>query len=315
MGKRQSNVVKRKSILPLIISIILVSLLLIVSITYLSVKKIHSYLITSPTISALENSWKSYDYFTVHKLSHKIIQEEPFNNQALIYHGYSAFYLSVSQLDTLETKEFLDEAIGSLRIALYNSPPNITSQLYYMLGKAYFYKNTVTSYYYADLALRYLLLAKEEKYQALDMAEYIGLSYAALGEHIKSIASFTEALLTRESPSLLLSIAEEYYKTGQANISKQYLYRIKKECEDDTLIVKSMNMLGSIYIEEKDYLAAEAEFTRVLEINTKDIDALYGLGVVYEKKGDLIKARSQWRSALKIRGNYAPALEKLSSYR
>ena len=44
---------------------------------------------------------------------------------------------------------------------IYDANKTLLPQLQYMLGRAYFYKNTITTHYYADLAVKYLLLAKE----------------------------------------------------------------------------------------------------------------------------------------------------------
>lgn len=279
---------------------------------YICVRRVHTYVTTSPGIIALEEKWRNYDYEAVHQMSHGMLQQNPYDNVALVYHGYSSFFLSVSRIDTEESKAYLDEAINSLRIALYKVSKEELPQVEYMLGKAYFYKNTITSYYYSDLALKYLKASVEGGYKAIDTAEYMGLCYAQLGDHMDAIASFTESLLTRESPSLLLSIADEYYKAGQANVSKQYLFRIKKEAVDDELILKSMNLLASIYLDEKSYGEAKNEFEEILEKYPNSPDACYGLGVVYEKLGDIVKARAQWRRTLKMKPNHVGALDKLS---
>ena len=148
----------------------------------------------SGSVYALFKSWKSYDYESVYEISKGILNRTPFNNAALTYHGYAAFYLGVSSLDKMNEQNYLDEAINSLHLALLDAQSSLTSQLFYMLGKAYFYKNTVSSYYYADLAVKYLELAKARGYKADDIPEYLGLSYAALGMTMESISSFTETL-------------------------------------------------------------------------------------------------------------------------
>ena len=266
----------------------------------------------SGSVYALSKSWKSYDYESVYETSKGILRSSPFNNAALTYHGYAAFYLGVSSLDKMNEQNYLDEAINSLRLALLDAQNSLKSQLAYMLGKAYFYKNTVSSYYYADLAVKYLELAKARGYKADDIAEYLGLSYAALGMTMDSIASFTEALLVRESDTLLFSIAEQYHKAGQNAAAEQYLFRVIKECDDENLVLQSRMLLGSIYIAENKYREATEEFLSVLEKNENSADAHYKLGILYEKQGDMVKARSEWRNALRIQVNHRGALEKLA---
>lgn len=266
----------------------------------------------SGSVYALSKSWKSYDYESVYEISKGILSRTPFNNAALTYHGYAAFYLGVSSLDKMNEQNYLDEAINSLRLALLDAQSSLTSQLFYMLGKAYFYKNTVSSYYYADLAVKYLELAKARGYKADDIAEYLGLSYAALGMTMESISSFTEALLVRESDMLLFSIAEQYYKAGQNAAAEQYLFRVIKECDDENLILQSRMLLGSIYIAENKYEEATEEFLSVLEKDENSADAHYQLGILYEKQGDMVKARAEWRNALRIQVNHRGALEKMA---
>ena len=265
------------------------------------------------TIKSIKNAWKDYDYQKVYESSKTFLQNNPYNNTALTYYSYACFYLSQSQTDTLQTQTYLDECINNLRIALYSSSKSLTPQLQYMLGRAYFYKNTITTHYYADLAVKYLLLAKENGYESDDIAEYLGLSYASLGMTMESISAFTEALLVRESDSLLLSIAEQYYKAQEYSAAQQYLFRIIKNSKNDEIIQKSEILLGNIYIDNEEYNEALEEFNNVLKKNENSADAHYGIGVIYEVQGNMVKARSEWRTALKIQANHAGALQKMSN--
>ena len=72
--------------------------------------------------------------------------------------------------------------------------------------------------------------------------------------------------------------------------------------------------MGNIYIEKEEYDLALKEFENVLKKNENSADAIYGIGVIYEKQGDLVKARAEWRKALKVHVNHAGALNKLSQY-
>ncbi len=308
-----SVVRKTGKVFPVLITVAIVVSVLFVSV-FFTVKIIRSRLNNSLSITALVEKWKEYDYEECYNISRQILEEKPFNNTALTYHGYSSFFLAVSQIDTSLAQGYLDESINSMRLALYNGRKSLKPQLEYMLGKAYFYKNTITSYYYSDLAIKYLNMAREDDYKADDIAEYLGLSYANLNKPMESISAFTEALIVRESPALLLSIAEQYYKVNQSAAAKQYLFRIKKDSTDDFLVLKSMNLLGTIYLDEKNYTEAKKEFDSILEKNPNSADAYYGLGVIYEKQGDLVKARAEWRKALKYQINHAPTLAKIASY-
>ncbi len=264
------------------------------------------------TIKTIKEAWSVYDYQKVYELSKAFLQNDTYNNTALTYYSYACFYLAQAQTDTQQAQSYLDECINNIRVALYEADNSLIPQLQYMLGLAYFSKNTITTHYYADLAVKYLLLAKENGYEADDIAEYLGLSYASLGMTMESISAFTEALLVRESDSLLLSIAEQYYKAKELNASEQYLFRIIKNSDNEDIVLKSEILLGNIYIDKEDYDAALEEFENVLKKNENSADAHYGIGVIYEKQGNIVKARSEWRKALKIQVNHPGALQKMS---
>ena len=84
--------------------------------------------------------------------------------------------------------------------------------------------------------------------------------------------------------------------------------------KNNTAIIKSELLLGNIYIEKEEYDLALKEFENVLKKNENSADAIYGIGVIYEKQGNLVKARAQWRKALKIQVNHPGALQKMANY-
>ena len=264
----------------------------------------------------LKSKWRAYDYQAVYDISSAILYESPFNTKARTYNGYAAFFLAVSQSEVVQSLSYLDESVGSLRIALQGARFGAAAQIEYMLGKAYFYKDLHSSYhYYADLAVDYLLRAKRHGYKADDIPELLGLSYASLGMTMESISAFTEALLVRESDILLLSIAEQYHNAGQDNAAEQYLFRISQECKDEQISLKSHLLMGSIYLERERFDDAEREFRLILERNGNSADAYYGLGVIYEGRGESAKARAEWRKALRIQNNHPLALKKMADFK
>lgn len=263
------------------------------------------------TFHNLREQWSSYDYMAVYDTSNRIMDRLPLNNTALTYHGYASFYLGVSMTEAAVSQSYLDEAINCLRLALMDARKNTKGQIEYMLGKAYFYKNSNTSYYYADSSIKYLNAAVEDGYSADDISEYLGLNYAALGMTMQSIASLTEALLSRESDSLLLSIAEQYGKAGQTSAAEQYLFRVINGSSDDALVNKAQVALASLYVDNGRYEDASKMYNELLEANSNNADAYYGLGLIAEKQGDMVKARAWWRKALRIEVNHQGALEKL----
>lgn len=281
-------------------------------ITLFCVKFVAPRLKNSNTVSSLYRNWKKYDYEKVYDISAKILEKKPLHNTARTFYGYSAFYLAVSETDSNLAQSYLDESINSLRIALQSSKKKSLGQIEYMLGKAYFYKNSISSYdYYADLAVKYFQKSLDDRYKSDDVWQYLGLSYAALGKRQESIASFTKAL-DRESDVLLMNIAEQYYLNGQSDAAKQYLFRCNNISQNQDILSKSHTLLGQIYTDESKYEDAFKEFNAVLEKDKNSADAHYGLGVLYEKQGDIAKARSEWRKCIRIQVNHPGAAKKMA---
>ena len=265
---------------------------------------------------SLNSSWKNYDYKRVYDLSSEVLYKKKFDYFALTLHGFSAFYLALAETDLMLAQDYLDEAVFNIRNALIYAKKKNIPQLEYMLGKIYFYRNLYSSsYYYADLAVSYLLKSIEDGYKSNDVPEFLGLMYADLGMHHESISYFTEALILRESDNLLLSIAEQYRKINQNQATEQYLYRISQNCKDEQIEIKTHLLLGEIYIDQEKYEKAEGEFDFLIKKEAHLADAHYNLGVIYEKQGDLVKARSEWRAALKNQSNHPGALKKMAEYK
>jgi tetratricopeptide (TPR) repeat protein len=268
------------------------------------------------SVSPLYKNWSLHTaegYQAVFDSSSKILEKKPYNNTALTFLGYSSFMLAESEIDNTKSQELLDLSIFSLRKAISGAKKETLPQIQYMLGRAYFYKNKISAYhYYSDLVVKYLTMAVKNGYSSDDIPLLLGLSYASLGETERSIESFTESLLVRETDTLLFNIAKQYCAVGQESVSKQYLARVIETSENEDLLNGSHILLGQIYTNEENFGDAEKEFLSILEKNENSADAHYGLGLLYEKKGETIKARSEWRKCLKIQANHPGALKKIS---
>ncbi len=288
---------------------------LVIAAVIFSVIKLKPLFFPDNSVHVLYKYWEENDVQKVYEVSGAILEDNPFQNIALTFRGYSAFKLALSQTEnSTEVQTLLDEAINNLRVSLELSGKNKQAQTFYVLGLTYFYKNKLSSYYYyADLAVKYLEMAKNSGYSSKDIPELLGLSYADLGMTDKSIQAFTQALLVHESDTLLFNIAKQYYKAGQGNTAKQYLIRVLDTSNDDEIKINSQNILGKIYLQEGNYAEAKKEFLSILEKNENFADAHYGLGVLYEKEGNKAKARSELRKCLRLQVNHKDAIEKLAA--
>lgn len=315
-SKADRLIIKAKSRLIPILIIALAILALFVGGAFFVKKIVSNKIHNSPSITMLADKWKEYDYQAVYDISSILLEKKSFNNTILVYRGYAAFYLAVSATESQQAQVYIEESIHCLRLALAGAKKKTLGQIQYMLGKAYFYKDSISSYhYFADLAVEYLTKAQQSGYKADDIPEYLGLSYAQLNMTMESIAAFSEALLYRESDALLLSIAEQYSKAEQNSAAKQYLFQIIQRSNDDSLVIKSRILLGNLLIKEGDYAGAQKEFEAILAKNENSADARYGMGLIYENQGDLVKARAEWRKTLRIQVNHSGALEKIQQYK
>ncbi len=291
---------------------LLLFLLAITVAIFFTLTAISNRLSTAPDLEKLSLFWETQNYKATYEYSNEILTQSPFHNTALTYNGYAAFYLALASTDSVTVHTYIDEAINSLRLALLEAKQTVKPQIEYMLGKAYFHKNRLSAYYfYSDLAIKYLHSAHNNGYNANDIFEYLGLSYAALDMTRESISYFTEALLVNDSDILQIAIAEQYYKIENYDAAKPYLQRVKTESDNVLYAIQCSNILGQIYLAEENYSDAQKEFENMLILNNESADAYYGLGLLYESQGDFVKARAQWRTALDYEANHQGARLKM----
>lgn len=297
------------------ISLIAAGAIVLFLLCFFLVRLVGNKFFNTDSVSYLYDNWDLRTiegYSNVYDSSARMLDEDPFHNTALTFHGYSSFMLAESETDPTKSQSYLDEAIVCLRNSLKDCKKDSLAQIQYMLGRSYFYKNKLSSYhYYSDLVIKYLNLALENGYSSDDIPLLLGLSYASIGDTDKSIAAFTEALLVRENDTLLFNIAKQYFNNQQESVAKQYLFRVIETSSNEDLVNSSHILLGQIFTEEGNYDEAEKEFDSILLVHDNNADAHYAKGLLYEKKGDSVKARAEWRKCLKIQSRHAGALKKI----
>lgn len=263
---------------------------------------------TLPRVSDLYQDWNNTDYASLYDKTTLILKEHPLHGEALALHGFSAYYLSLEQTDSAETSNYLIESINSLRKAWLRVSRRERVNISYVLGKAYYQRGM----FYADLSLKYLDYAQNNGAQYTDIAEFRGMAAEALGDHEMAIEAFTQALVNDPSDLLLFTLARNYRALKDSDKAKQYLLETIRTTEDELLEMKSRFELGMILYEEGNVEDAEKEFTSILEKDPNYADAHYGLGVVYESRDDMIKARAAWRRALRLNPVHGQSRDKLT---
>ncbi len=287
-----------------VICIIVISALILIFGT-LYIRRTKSFL---PSVSSLYEQWNLNNYLSVYEKSGLILNKRPLDGSVLALHGFASYYLFSEQNDSTAAQTYLVSAINSLRNGWYRVSDSEKPQIAYILGKAYYQRG----YYYADLSKKYLDYAYQSGMHFNDLPEFRGLAASLLGDYTTSIEAFTEALAVNPSDLLLFTLSQNYLQINNTEKAKQYLYETIRTTKDDMLELKCRYLLGNVFLQEKNNADALNEFNTILEKDPNFADAHYGLGVIYENQGDLIKARAEWRKAIRINPVHPGARLKLN---
>lgn len=236
-----------------------------------------------------------------------VLEKNPLNLLALTFNGFSYFYRGASKFTLEDQIPFFEKSIINLRKAELSKNNPYKSEIKYILGKAYYHKGK----YYLDLAIAYMLESIELEYIKEDTYEYLGIAYKELGLYEESLNYFTKALEYNTADTLLIIVGQIYFSLKDYKLAEEYLLRALNKSEDIIILQKGLFLLGEIYYSNSNFLKAEMQYKKVLEINPRSADAHYHLGEVYSKLNDNIKARAQWRKALKIEPTHHGALIQL----
>jgi tetratricopeptide (TPR) repeat protein len=237
----------------------------------------------------------------------------------LTMNGFSAYQLGISQINSLNAERYFDNCVWSLRKAFLLKDSLRDGRLYYVLGKAYNYKGDS----YADLSVKYLEKAKELSYNAEDIPEYLGLAYAAIGDYRNSVAAFAEALVLQgrgedgllyESPSglLLLSIARSYFALDEFEVAQAYLQRCIDVSPDSRTVISARLLLSDVLRKAGNNDGAKKQLQGILDEAGENAEAHYQLGELFAFEGESVRARAEWRLALRVDPAHQKARTRLS---
>jgi tetratricopeptide (TPR) repeat protein len=262
--------------------------------------------------------WEVGSFEEVYDQSHAALVSRPLDYFSLTMHGFSAYQLGISQINSINAERYFDDCIWSLRKAFLLKNAAKDGRLYYVLGKAYNYKGEA----YADLSVKYLEKARDLSYNAADIPEYLGLAYAAIGNYRSSVASFAEALflqnrnnngIQEKSPGLLLlSIARSYLALGEFDQAQAYLQRCIDVSPDSRIVVSARLLLSEVLQKSGDRTGAIKQLTDILGEGDENAEAHYQLGELYALQGETVRARAEWRLALRVDPAHQKARARLS---
>jgi tetratricopeptide (TPR) repeat protein len=254
----------------------------------------------------LRNSFESGVFEDVYSQSSELLKQDTMDSFLLSMRGFSAYQLAIAQINNFDTLFYVDECIWSLRKALLLKENSNDGRIFYVLGKAYYYKGPS----YADLAVNYLEKA-QALYKSADIPEYLGLAYASLNDYRSSVAAFSQALY-RPSDVLLLSIAKSYLALEEELKAKAYLLQCLEISMDSKTSAAARLLLGNTLVKEGNLDGAEEEYLLAIEENDENAEAHFRLGELYALRGDATGARAEWRRTLRIDPTHAPARNRLN---
>lgn len=252
------------------------------------------------------DAWNSGDYRNVYDMT--IDQASGTNAFWSIMNGFSAYYLGEAQIISKDINFYNDQAIFKLRRSLLFKPDDMVERIYYALGKAYYTKGS----YYGDLSVFFLNKAKELNYNPVDIHEYLGLAYASIGDYRNSVIAFTSGLGQNPSDLLLLAISRSYLKLNEPNSAKPYLYRCINNSKDVTLVIQARLLAAEMLKMTGDTNASKEQYISILALDENNATAHFELGELYSETGDIVKARAEWRKALKIDPTHHSARARLN---
>jgi tetratricopeptide (TPR) repeat protein len=271
-------------------------------------------------IEELGPLYASGAYEKAYALSGEALKETPLDFFLLTIHGFSAFELAIAQINNSDTLAYIDDCIWSLRKAFLAPESRNDGRIFYILGKAYYYKG----YGYADLAVKYLEKARALSYFARDIPEYLGLAYIAIKDYRSSVVAFSMALKAGEenpgndggevfepSDLFLLSIARSYLALEEDEMARAYLIRCIESSRDSKTIVAARLLLGGVYLKTGDLAAAEAQYLAVTAEIDENAEAHFQLGEIYNAGGDEVRARAEWRKTVGLDPSHQLARSRL----
>jgi tetratricopeptide (TPR) repeat protein len=258
--------------------------------------------------------WNAGKYDAVYKLSSEKLETTPMDDFYLVLNGFSAYELAIAQVGNDAKQNYLNTGLWSLRRAILVDKnallPAGKASVYYVLGKIYFYKGP----YWQDLAVKYLKLAQADGCKNADLSEYLGLAFAGIHQYDKASAEFARLLAATPAPSdkLLMAIARAEIDAGNYDKAEDYLNKAIAATKDSTAACQAALLLGDIAVKENKPDLAAQRYQATLDTYGENARAHYCLGELYQARGDTVKARAEWRRALRIDSTFMPARARLS---
>ena len=251
--------------------------------------------------------WNRGEYAEVARIAEERLDEDSMDRDALLYAGYSRFFLAVSKLSAEERISDLDESIRHLRrLKARGDTPN-PERVDYVLGKAYLLKGP----YWADLAVEYLGSSLQAGYKAKDSYEYLGRAHSAVGDLEGALEWYERAAEDHSTDRLLITLGEEAFRLGRYDAAAAYYKRAIDETRDESLEKRGLSQLGQLYYDVGNYMMARGVLERLVGMEPGNADYQFLLAETYHEMGLESEARSTWFAVTRINPGHVGALRRL----
>ena len=257
----------------------------------------------------IEGLWSRGELNKVIGITVAKLQKNSLNFQLLRYSGYAYFYLALGQIDERERELHLRSAVRYLRKALVAGYPSksVLAEIYYILGKSYFYRGLPT----ISLSLDYLQKSIELGYSANDSFEFLADAYRQLGQAEQSLKYFQSLYQDgKASDRFLLAYGKSLIAAGQNIQAEVVLKNAQKNTQNQLLVAEILLQLAQIYYNMGRWLEAKLSLEEALE-KRESADAHFLLGEVYRVLNQPVQARKEWRLTLELDDQYKAAFQRL----
>lgn len=260
-------------------------------------------------INAATEAWNNKRYQDCLDICSGILDQEPHHFNALLLRGFSSYYLGESQKELESKTDLLMQSISDLRLNLILEPYRNNSDIQYILGKAYY----GLGYFYHDISFQFFNLAKENGSNRTDILEYLGVLSSNMGDEDKAISYFKSALTDDNKEAIYLALASSYLKLENYVESGKNIEEILRSKIDPLIVQKARFIKGDILTREEKIDAAMEQYLLILEDDPNSADAHFYVGEMFSIKGDIVKARSEWRTAANLDPKHSGAINRLNT--
>lgn len=221
----------------------------------------------------------------------------------------------------------------AIKYALILKKQNVNEKLAWYIGKSYYEKEDLGN------AIKYFGFAAMEDPSNAEIPYNIARAYADMMNYKEAIAYFQKALELKQDPRWIYETALIYYAVPDEQNSLKYMllagekgYRQDNEYLQNLAIaytnagkpgeainllkgvldkrptdINIITMLAEAYYDSKKYDDAIAYYDKLLQINGSNAEAMYMMGMSFQKKGEKQKGQSICDKAIQL----DPSLQSL----